>query len=120
MAAVAEDEAKRISRRTKDALAAFKARGGVLGAARPGAYRLTGGANPKAVRRAGEVAAAKAVEAYADLAPMIVTMMAEGLSSRVVAERLNAKGHTTRMGRNWNHVQVLRVVKIKNPVVAAG
>jgi DNA invertase Pin-like site-specific DNA recombinase len=36
MAAVAEDEAKRISERTKAALAVYKARGGVLGAARLG------------------------------------------------------------------------------------
>ena len=35
------------------------------GAARSGAYRLTGGANPKAARRAGEVAKANAPAAYA-------------------------------------------------------
>jgi len=35
LAAVAEDEARRISERTKSAVTAYKARGGVLGAARP-------------------------------------------------------------------------------------
>jgi DNA invertase Pin-like site-specific DNA recombinase len=41
MAAVAELEAGLISKRTRAALAENKARGGVLGSARPGAYRLS-------------------------------------------------------------------------------
>jgi DNA invertase Pin-like site-specific DNA recombinase len=111
MAAVAEDEAKRISERTKAALTAYKARGGVLGAARPGAHRLTGGANAKAARRAGEVATARAVDAYADLAPAIAAMrVEERLSLRTIAGRLNAEGHTTRQGKAWNPVQVGRVL----------
>jgi DNA invertase Pin-like site-specific DNA recombinase len=110
IAAVAEDEAKRISERTKAALAAYKARGGVLGAARPGAYRLKGGGNPKAARRAGEAATALAIDAYADLAPAITLMRTEGLSLRAIAGRLNAEGHTTRRGQQWNHVQVGRVL----------
>ena len=109
MAAVAEDEAKRISERTKAALAAYKARGGVLGAARPGAYRLTGGTNAKAAQRAGEAARAMAADAYADL-PAIAGMRADGLSLRQIAGRLNADGHTTRRGKGWSGVQVGRIL----------
>ena len=110
MAAVAEDEAKRISERTKAALAAYKARGGLLGSARPGAHRLTGGRNLEAARRAGEIARANAVAAYADLAPAIVSMREEGLSLRDIAAALNADGHTTRRGNAWNPMQVRRVL----------
>ena len=110
MAAVAEDEAKRISERTKAALATYKARGGVLGSARPGAYRLTGGANVTAARRAGEVAKAGAIDAYADLAPAIASLRAKGLSLRQIAGRLSAEGHTTRRGKPWNQVQVRRII----------
>ena len=110
MAAVAELEAGLISERTKVALAAYKARGGVLGAARPGAYRLKGGANAEASRRAGEVAAALARDAYVDLAPLLAEMRAEGLSLRRIAGSLNDAGHTTRQGKVWNQVQVARVI----------
>lgn len=112
MAAVAELEAGLISERTRAALAAYKARGGVLGAARPGANRLTGGANPAASRRAGEVARENADAAYADLAPMVAELRAGGLSLRQIADRLNAEGHTTRRGKPWNQVQVARVLNL--------
>ena len=112
MAAVAELEAGLISERTKAALMAYKARGGVLGAARPGAYRLTGGANAEAARRAGAVSHALAEAAYADLVPAIVAMQGEGLSLRQIAGRLNTDGHTTRRGKPWNQVQVKRVIQI--------
>jgi DNA invertase Pin-like site-specific DNA recombinase len=111
MAAVAELEAGLISERTKAALAAYKARGGLLGAARPGAHRLTGGANLKAARQAGEAARALADAAYTDLAPVVAELRAEGLSLRVIADRLNAEGHTTRRGMPWNPMQVARVLE---------
>ena len=111
MAAVAELEAGLISERTKAALAAYKARGGVLGSARPGDYRLTGGANTRAARRAGEVAKAHAEAAYADLAPLLVEMKTKGLSVRQIAGQLNNDGRTTRRGKAWNQVQVKRVLE---------
>jgi DNA invertase Pin-like site-specific DNA recombinase len=111
MAAVAELEAGLIGERTRAALAAYRARGGLLGSARPGAHRLTGGANPKAARRAGEVARARADEAYADLAPIVAELRAAGLSLRQIANRLNQDGHTTRSGKPWNATQVARVLE---------
>jgi DNA invertase Pin-like site-specific DNA recombinase len=110
LAAVAEDEARRISERTVAALAAFKARGGVLGAARPGAPRLTAEARERGARGGGRAAHERADAAYADLAAMLAVLRAEGLSLRAIAARLNEEGHTTRGGRPWNPVQVARVL----------
>lgn len=115
MAAVAEHEAKAISERTKTALVAAKARGTLLGSARPGHWegreeaRLAGA-------KAGAAAAAKshreaASAAYADLVPFVTRLKAEGLSLRAIAGRLNEEGHTTRRGRPWNQVQVSRVLE---------
>ena len=115
LAAVAENEAKAISDRTKAALAAAKARGTLLGSARPGHWdgneeaRLSG--LKKARGMAVKVRQAKAVEAYTDLLPNVTAMKAEGLSLRAIAERLNTEGHTTRRGRPWNPVQVSRVLE---------
>ena len=61
---------------------------------------------PKAARRAGEVSQELAAEAYADLAPKLAELRAEGLSLRQIAGRLNDEGHTTRRGMPWNPVQV--------------
>jgi len=99
MALVAQQEREAISRRTKEALAAAKARGVKLG-------------NPNgaaALRRAGEsgVALREAVTSNADafaqsLAPVIAGLRAAGVTTlRGIAEELNTRGIRTRRGGPW-------------------
>jgi DNA invertase Pin-like site-specific DNA recombinase len=115
MGAVAESEAKAISERTKAALAAAKARGTLLGSARPGHWdgheeaRLAGAR--KGAHVAGKVVAEQALEAYSDLLPMMTALRSQGLSLQAIADRLNAEGHTTRRGKSWNSMQVSRVLE---------
>jgi DNA invertase Pin-like site-specific DNA recombinase len=115
LAAVAEDEAERISARTKAALQAAKARGIKLGSARPGHWkgreeaRLAGLARGRTI--AAKVVSEAAIEAYADLLPAMQAHKAEGLSLQAIADKLNGEAHTTRRGRPWNPVQVSRVLE---------
>ena len=111
LACIAEHEAEMISKRTKDALAAYKARGGKLGGQLPQCRNLTEADRAKGAHRSGEVVSRAANEAYADLLPELATYKAEGLSLRDIAGRLNEQGHTTRRGRPWNPVQVARVLE---------
>jgi DNA invertase Pin-like site-specific DNA recombinase len=110
LAAVAEDEARRISERTKAALAAYKARGGVLGATRPESRNLTIGARKRGALASATRRGALMVEAYEDIAPQMHTLRASGRSLRGIAQALNVDGHTTRRGRAWNAAQVARVL----------
>jgi DNA invertase Pin-like site-specific DNA recombinase len=108
LAAVAEHEAKAISTRTKDALAAAKARGRQLGGDR---------GNLPAVAKDGAKAsvAARIVKANnraSDLLPIIEELKASGaVSLRQIATGLNAKGIRTARGSAWSAVQVQRVLE---------
>jgi DNA invertase Pin-like site-specific DNA recombinase len=111
MAGAAELEAGLASVRTRDSLKAAKARGVLLGSSRPGAYRLTGGANPEAARRAGEVSRANADAAYFDITDRVGQLRTTGASLADIAKQLTDDGLTTRTGKRWNKVQVGRVLK---------
>lgn len=121
LAAVAEDEARRISTRTKEALAAARRRGIKLGSHRPGhwkgakraAARLVG--LQKATKVAAKLRAEQGRIAYAHLHPMILQLRSGGSSLRKVAAVLNEKGHRTVHGMMWNPVQVARVLGRASP-----
>lgn len=110
LAAVAEAEATAISARTKAALQAYKDRGGKLGADLPQCRNLTPEARTKGAQAAGEAASRAANEAYSDLLPLVHRLRNEGKTLQAIAATLNDEGHTTRRGKSWNHVQVLRLL----------
>ena len=90
-AALAEKERAMISRRTKDALAAAKARGVSLGGH----------------REQSEINRAAAAERANGLRSVFAEL--SGLSARATAEELNRRGISTATGGKWHAVQVIRV-----------
>jgi DNA invertase Pin-like site-specific DNA recombinase len=107
MAMVAEDEGRRISARTKEALAAAKRRGKKLGGDR--------GVVPseKARELASVALKARASSRAADLAPIIEELRAGGATSlSAIAQGLNEKGiPTPRNGNGWTATQVGRLLR---------
>jgi DNA invertase Pin-like site-specific DNA recombinase len=90
-AAVAEQERRRISERTKDALAQRKAQGVALGGANAGTMRT----QAEALKRAEGLRTV--LEGLCDL------------SSRKIAAELNMRGFQTPTDRLWSAVTVIRV-----------
>jgi len=99
-AAMAEEEGRRISQRTKAALAAAKARGVVLGV------------NGKVLSDQHKAEA----EAFAHtLAPVIAEIRADGYSTvRTITDALNMRGISSREGGRWHlrstHLLLKRLV----------
>jgi DNA invertase Pin-like site-specific DNA recombinase len=108
MALVAEQEANAISQRTKDALAAARARGVKLGGFRAGA-KVTALMRQHSVQARSEAAAARA----RDLAPIIAELQAQGARSlREIAAALMSRGiPTARGGTEWTAAAVARVLQ---------
>ena len=114
LAAVAEEEARMISERTKNALAAYKARGGVLGPAtftNPEQWK----AKQEQSRKLATLRnAAVAMAANEEIQTIAKSLRGEGLSFQAIANELNRQDHRTRTGKAWNKSQVKRLVDRAN------
>jgi DNA invertase Pin-like site-specific DNA recombinase len=98
LAAVAEDEARRISERTKAALAAKKARGEKMG-------------NPQSPETLNVPRIAKA-DAFAEsLRSTIEDLLRRGLSQKKIAEELNARSIKSARGKCWSVGSVQNCLK---------
>ena len=106
LAAVAEDEARRISERTKAGLAALKARGVLLGSARPGHWdgrehlRQAGLLKGQAI--AHRVAHQRWVELVGPIWREYRELRDAGVAEEVIAQRLNDRGERTATGLPWS------------------
>jgi hypothetical protein len=54
----------------------------------------------------------KRQEAYADLLPVMQEWRQAGLTQQAIADKLNEQGQTTRRGKTWSQVQVMRVLAL--------
>jgi len=124
--AVAEAEALAISQRTKAALAQVKARydrgergtakgeGKLLGSARPDHWQGREDRREAGAKRgnviSAQVRAEKAREAVSDLLPIVAEARSQGESLQQIANRLNAGGHRTPRGAEWQPMQVKRIL----------
>lgn len=103
LAAVAEQEAKMISARTKSALDAAKARGVVLG--KPENLPSNAGAISGAKRKA------EAIDAYSKVMNYICIMQKQGKTYEAIATQLNKDGYKTRNGKEFAAMTVYRMVQ---------
>jgi DNA invertase Pin-like site-specific DNA recombinase len=138
LVAVAANEGREISRRTKDALKAYRdnrrvsqriramypdgvppeivaATAGKLGASLPQCRNLTDEARRKGTRAAGMARTARAGSAYDHLVPLMLQLRADGLTFQAIADRLNDLGHLTQRACPWNKGQVKRVLDRVRP-----
>lgn len=110
LAAVAEQEADAISKRTKAALQAAKARGTVLGGKRVSDERFAEIA-ADARKVSAKVRSTKADGFRVGVRPLIDEIIASGYTTlRAIAAKLNEADEPTPRGGKWSAVQVQRVL----------
>jgi DNA invertase Pin-like site-specific DNA recombinase len=113
-AAIAEEEGRAISARTKAALQVAKARGVALGSRNPAIREALerGQAQSIATRKAAADAHAATVSGRLN------AMQREGLSLRQMAERLNSEGVATARGGQWHAATVRNILQRGEPMRA--
>lgn len=109
-----EDEARKISDRTKAGLAVAREKGKKFGSARPGhwdgrehlrGYKKATAASVLARRR-------RVHETYDHVIHLIVEWQFEGIPLTLIAEKLNALGHSTMAGKPFTQPAVSSVLKL--------
>ena len=109
MALVAQQEREAISRRTKEALAAAKARGVKLGNPNGASALKAAGKGGAALRMAVRT---NADQFAADLAPLLADIEAFGYTTlRAIAAELNIRGIQTRRGGLWHVSNVRNLIR---------
>lgn len=111
MAAMAEDEARRISQRTRDALAELKTQGVALGSARPGHWEgrehLRGW---NGCKHKEAIISHRFRQTYAHVLPLVETLRERHETTLQIANALNARGFKTPRGCEWTPTQVARIL----------
>jgi DNA invertase Pin-like site-specific DNA recombinase len=106
LAAVAEQEAEAISKRTKAALQAAKERGTKLGGRRVSEDRFV-----EILAQGRQAYSAQAAKGAAAVLPAIVEIQGKGVTTlRGIAAELNAREIDAPRGGHWSAVQVQRVL----------
>lgn len=106
LAVVAEEEAKLISRRTKDALAAAKARGVKLGSPRPISREAQLNGAKMSLLSRKEAAA----QWLSDVRPIVAKAFEDAGTYRGAARLLNQHGVPARRKGEWSAAQVIHVM----------
>lgn len=111
LAAVAEDEAKRISQRTKDALAQAKLRGVKLGQANPVTRAKSQGKTGwrKGSEQAKVARKERVDRIYGAILPIARILRDRGASFQEIANALNKEGYTTSQGKSWSKAVICRI-----------